>query len=149
MTIELYQQEVTVELMDLLLMADPGEEAIAGYIDDSSIFVAYDSHRMIGVAVLAFEKEKAELMNLAVEESCQGRGVAKELIFKAQDFAKECGVLSMQVKTGNSSLSQIALYQKCGFRMQSIEQGHFQEYPEPIYENGIRCLDRVVLCAKL
>jgi len=149
MNIKLYQQEVTKELMDLLLMADPDKEAIAAYLDGSVIFVAYDSNRLIGVAAITFETDQAELKNLAVDESYQGRGIAKELIFKAQNYARISGSLSMKVGTGNSSLSQLALYQKCGFRMQYIKEDYFIGYPEPIYENGIRCLDMVVLCAKL
>lgn len=149
MHIELYQKEVTIKLMDLLLMADPDKKAIAAYLDDSTIYVACESNRLIGVAVIAFEKDQAELKNLVVEESHQGRGIAKELIFKAQGYAKESGSLSVKVGTGNSSLSQLAFYQKCGFRMQYIKEGYFSGYPEPIAENGIRCLDRVVLCAKL
>lgn len=149
MNIELYQQEVTKELMDLLLMADPDKEAIAAYLDESAIFVSNDSNRLIGVAAITFEKDQAELKNLAVDESHQGRGIAKELIFKAQDYAKEIGSVSIKVGAENSSLSQLALYQKCGFRMQYIEVGYFAGYPEPIFENGIRCLDLVVLCAKL
>lgn len=135
--------------MDLLLLADPNKEAIAAYLHDATIYVAYESKRLIGAAVITFDKDQAELKNIAVDESHQGKGIAKELIFKAQSYAKESGALSIKVGTGNSSLSQLALYQKCGFRMQSIKEDYFLGYPEPIFENGIRCVDMVVLCAKL
>jgi hypothetical protein len=52
---------------------------------------------------------------------------------------------ALWVGTGNSSLSQLALYQKCGFRIREIESGFFESYPEPIVENGIRCIDMVRL----
>ena len=109
----------------------------------------YDSNHLFGVAVIAFEKDQAELKNLAVGESYQCRGIGKALIFKVKDYAKEKGALSIKVGTGNSSLLQLALYQKCGFRMQSIKKDYFSKYPEPIFENGIQCLDMVILCAKL
>ena len=64
-------------------------------------------------------------------------------------LAKKMGATELLVGTGNSSLSQLGLYQKCGFRMSYIKAGFFASYPEPIYENGIQCLDMVVLCAKL
>lgn len=86
---------------------------------------------------------------MAVDESHRGKGIAKELILKAQSYAKEMGAFSIIVGTGNSSLAQLALYQKCGFRMQRIRVDHFLKYPEPIFENGIRCVDMVVLSAKL
>jgi ribosomal protein S18 acetylase RimI-like enzyme len=149
MNIELYEEKVAGELMDLLLLADPNEEAIAAYLHDATIYVAYESNRLVGVAVITFDKDQAELKNIAVDESHQGKGIAKALVFNAQRYAKENGAVSIKVGTGNSSLSQLALYQKCGFRMQSIKRGYFSGYPEPIMENGIRCLDMVVLCAKL
>ncbi|KHF37127.1 putative N-acetyltransferase YvbK [Paenibacillus sp. P1XP2] len=52
----------------------------------------------------------------------------------------------MIVRTGNSSLNQLGLYQKCGFRMVRIERDYFvNNYPEPIFENGIPCRDQIVL----
>ena len=45
--------------------------------------------------------------------------------------------------------AELALYQKCGFRLSGIVTDSFADYPEPIYENGIRCIDMVMLSAKL
>ena len=149
MNIERYQEGLTTQLLDLLLMADPDRMAITVYLEGSTIYVARDSNVLIGVAVITHEKECVELKNLAVKESHQQSGVAKELIATAKSYARESGATCIQVGTGNSSLSQLALYQKCGFRMQSIKQDYFANYPEPIIENGIRCLDRVVLNASL
>ena len=39
--------------------------------------------------------------------------------------------------------------QESGFRMQYIEPDYFSNYPEAIYENGIQCLDQVVLRVEL
>ena len=44
----------------------------------------------------------------------------------------------------------LALYQKMGFEMDSIRKGFFiDNYPEPMYENGILVRDMVVLKRKL
>lgn len=147
--IELYCKENTDNLMKLLLMADPDEETIKKYIATSTIFIANDTSELVGVVVITSTQGQYELKNLAVLESHQGKGIAKKLIFKAKNYAKENRANCLVVGTGNSSLSQLALYQKCGFRMQSIEKNYFAKYPEPIVENGINCLDMVVLSAKL
>jgi len=43
-------------------------------------------------------------------------------------------------------LEALALYQKTGFRPVRIEPDYFPaHYPEPIYEHGIWCRDRVWL----
>ena len=149
MKIQCYDKEVTDELMNLLLQADPDESAITGYLNDSLILVALDGVAIVGVTVLFVDHDQGELKNISVKDIYQGRGIAKLLILEAKRVAKVKGATSLKVATGNSSLSQLALYQKCGFRMQGIRPDFFLSYPEPIFENGIRCLDMVVLSTEL
>ncbi|MCB1842068.1 MAG: GNAT family N-acetyltransferase [Halioglobus sp.] len=137
------------ELMQLLLMADPDPEAVGRYIGAAEVLVAEEAKRLVGVAVVSAEAGVAELKNLAVAEAHRGRGIAKAMIAAAQGRARSKGAVEMVVGTGNSSVGQLCLYQKCGFRMLRIEKDYFAVYPEPIIENGIRCLDRVVLRADL
>lgn len=144
-----YDSKPAPALMALLLEADPDERAIGGYLDRAQIFVAEDSGRLVGVAVLYSGADGFELKNIAVAESHRGRGLAKRLIQQVKDAAKSQGARSLTVGTGNSSLSQLALYQKCGFRISAVKKDFFASYPEPIYENGIRCLDMLVLTADL
>ncbi|PHS15903.1 MAG: GNAT family N-acetyltransferase [Kangiella sp.] len=149
MNIERYSQDINKDLLNLLLTADPDLQAIEEYIANAIIFVAKESTMFIGIVVVTLTNDQYEIKNIAVLKSHQNQGIAKQFIFKAKDYAKDKGALSIIVGTGNSSLSQLALYQKCGFRMKSIEENFFLKYPEPIFENGIRCLDMVMLSAKL
>lgn len=50
----------------------------------------------------------------------------------------------MLVGTANSSIGNLAFYQKCGFRLCGIRRDFFLSYPQPIWENGIRALDMVM-----
>ena len=56
---------------------------------------------------------------------------------------------AVEIRTSNSSLDQLALYQKLGFRITGIVAGFFDDYPEPIVENGIACRDMVRLRVEL
>jgi len=103
----------------------------------------------MGIAVLSKSDDTYELINIAVHERYQGKGIAKNLIMEIKSLAKKQGTLKLIVGTGNSSLSQLALYQRCGFRMSYVKTNYFASYPEPIFENGIRCIDMIVLCAEL
>lgn len=136
-------------LMRLLLVADPDEAAIERYIHAAEVLVAIEKGQMVGVAVVSLAADSAELENLSVAEACRGRGIAKALIAAAQGLARSKGATQMFVGTGNSSVGQLGLYQKCGFRMLRIDTDYFARYPAPIVENGILCLDRVVLRANL
>ena len=149
MEIKEYKQEATREMMDLLLTADPDEAAVRRYLPRSRVLVCYEEECCIGIALLDTSMEIMELKNIAVAESHQGRGMAKTLIGEVMGLAKALGAAQIEIGTGNSSLSQLALYQKCGFRMSHIDRDFFAGYPEPIYENGIRCIDMVRLRATL
>lgn len=149
MNIEVYDKEITSELMSLLLSADPDKKAILSYLSGSKVMVCRRDNIFVGIAVLVKIAGVFELKNIAVLKEYQGKGIAKSMISKMKQLAKELGAKTLEVGTGNSSLSQLALYQKCGFRMYGIESDFFTSYPEPIFENGIRCVDMVRLRAKL
>jgi len=149
MNIEPYNQKITDAMMSLLLTADPDKGEVNGYLHGASVLIAKEGMDLAGIAVLVERNNEYELINIAVKESHQGKGIAKRLIMEIKVLANKMGARELLVGTGNSSLSQLGLYQKCGFRMSYIKADFFASYPEPIYENGIQCLDMVVLCAKL
>ena len=71
--------------------------------------------------------KRAELMNIAVADSHQGKGMGKALVLHAIEVARANDMQSIELGTGNSSIQQLALYQKCGFRMKEIIHDHFVE----------------------
>ena len=145
MIVETHHGKLSPELLKLLLLADPNERAIRKYTKDSQILLAVENGTLVGVAVIAFVGNQAELKNIAVRPEDQGRGIGKKLIAQVKENAQQSGMSSVFVGTGNSSLAQLTLYQKCGFKMTNIIPDFFKDYPEPIFENGIRCIDKVIL----
>ncbi|GIO29913.1 MULTISPECIES: GNAT family N-acetyltransferase [Paenibacillus] len=131
----------------LLLLADPDWAQVKKYLDASSWTVAEESGEIVGVCgLMTLDRASAEIMNVAVDPAWQGKGLGKQLIQFALHEARSQGYDKVIVRTGNSSLNQLGLYQKCGFRMVRIERDYFvNNYPEPIYENGIPCRDQIVL----
>ena len=86
------------------------------------------------------------MMNIAVSKNVQGKGIGKHLMKHAMNTARVLGYKVIEVGTGNSSLDQLAFYQKCGFRIISVDYDYFvRNYPEKIYENGIQCRDMIRL----
>lgn len=149
MNIQVYTGEITAELMDLLLMADPDKQAVLSYLPASKVLVCKTRNVVVGIAAVINTAEVSELKNIAVLPEFQGQGIAKMMINEAKALAKNAGAKAIEVGTGNSSLSQLALYQKCGFRICGVETDYFKSYPEPIFENGILCVDMVRLRAEL
>ncbi|WP_047981762.1 GNAT family N-acetyltransferase [Ornithinibacillus contaminans] len=137
--------------MELLLLADPSEEMIKKYVNAGECFVAESKQQIVGIYVLFPTKpDTIELVNVAVVEDLHGSGIGKQLVMHAIKQAKIMGYKTLEVGTGNSSIGQLALYQKCGFRITEIEWDYFvKHYPEKIVENGIWCRDRVCLVMDL
>ncbi len=137
--------------MELLLLADPSKIIVEEYVSRGSCYVAELDQQPIGVYVLLPTRpETVELVNVAVAEEHHGRGFGKQLVLDAVRVAAEKGFQTIDVGTGNSSVSQLALYQKCGFRIVGVDLDFFiRHYPEKIVENGIHCRDMVRLSQDL
>lgn len=133
--------------MNLLLLADPSEEQVMSYVNEGECYVAVARDEVVGLYVLLQKGEHtAEIMNVGVAEHIQGQGLGKKLVLHALEVAKSLGMMKVEIGTGNSSIGQLALYQKCGFRITGIIEDFFiHNYPEPIFENGIQCRDMVRL----
>lgn len=133
--------------IELLLLADPSREMVEEYLAIGECRVAEMAGEIIGVYVLArLDVETMELMNVAVHERLHGQGIGKRLIGDAIQTAQKLGYQSLEVGTGNSSIGQLALYQKCGFRLEGVIKDFFiDNYDEEIFENGIQCRDMIRL----
>lgn len=130
---------------DLLLLSDPSEDVIAEYINLSIKFIARLNSRIVGALLLLKTRPKTmEIMNISVYEEYQNKGIGKQLITKAIEYAKDNKIETLEIGTGNPGLIQIMLYQKCGFRIVGVELDYFRKnHKEKIYENGIECRDMI------
>ena len=132
---------------DLLELADPSRIQINEYLKTGIYFVAKVDSKVIGVLVLnQIDTTSIEIKNIAVDESEQGKGFGKALLRYSELKSQELGFERLVIGTGNSSLDQLALYQKEGFEMCKIKKDFFiKKYREPIFENGIQCKHMVIL----
>jgi uncharacterized protein YhfF/N-acetylglutamate synthase-like GNAT family acetyltransferase len=135
----------------LLLLADEEEQQIAKYKDRALFWAAYEKDEVMGIIGLTSENsESSEIVNIAVEEKWQNRKIGTALIEEVVAFAKGQGNKEIIIKTGNSSLKQLHLYQSCGFRMERINKDFFtKNYGKPLYENSLPCVDQIVLKYKV
>lgn len=130
---------------DLLLLSDPSEEVIAEYIDASVQFAAHLDGRIVGALLLLKTRPGTmEIMNVSVYEEYQNKGVGRQLINKAIQFARGSGIKTLEIGTGNPGVIQMLLYQKCGFRIIGVEPDYFRKnHAQRIFENGIECRDMI------
>ena len=132
---------------ELLLLADETLESINRYIHNCDIFVYEIKEKLIAVyALQELDNDTVEIKNIAVVEEYQGNGIGKKLLQDASEkgIEKECKVIL--IGTGDASLKQLALYQKMGFEKFTTKENFFlNNYPEPIYENGIQLKHMIML----
>ncbi|MDX1806875.1 MAG: GNAT family N-acetyltransferase [Paenisporosarcina sp.] len=136
---------------DLLLLADPSRIIVQEYIKNAVIHVGEQDKKIIGVCVVKeTAKTVVEIMNIAVIESLQGQGFGKQLIRHAIEESAKRGYAFIEIGTGNTSLTQLRLYQQCGFRIVGVDFDYFtRHYEKEIYENGLLCRDMIRLSYEL
>lgn len=136
---------------DLLLLADETVEAIDKYIFDSDTYILEQENKIIAAYVLqSINRNEIEIKNIAVITDYQGQGIGKLLLRDAACKAKGKGFKTILIGTGDAAIKQLYLYQKEGFEIFDIKKNFFTDnYPEPIYENGIQLKHMIMLKKEL
>ncbi len=132
--------------LQLLLLADPSEAKIRSYLPGAKCFVASTAGTVVGACVVKPLAAGAhELMSIAVQPEQQKCGHGTALLQWVIGYFRDSGARQLEVGTGTFGY-QLAFYQRQGFRVASIVPDFFvRNYPEPIFEDGIRLLDMLRL----
>ena len=147
MTIKILIEEIDQtdkDIYELLLLGDESKDMLNDYIGRSHKYVAKISEEIVGIIVIIKTRPKTlEIVNIAVKEEFQKKGIGKQLIKYVINKARAEESKIIEIGTGNCGINQIALYQKCGFRIVGVEPDFFKHYYEEFYENGILCKDMI------
>lgn len=142
---EANQREIEA-LVPILLQAEHSERALrwglANLVD--SVYQLQVGEQLVAAATVQWRNDPAEIIELAVAPELHGHGYGRAMIAAIIEQARQRGKQQLIVGTANSSIGNIAFYQKCGFRMDSIRRDYFWYYREPVYEQGIRVLDMLM-----
>ncbi|MGX7245333.1 GNAT family N-acetyltransferase [Enterococcus quebecensis] len=132
---------------DLFLSADPNKRLITNYLERGLCFELIVNDTIVGVLVLLPTRpETLEIVNVAISETYQRQGFGEQLIQFALAHAEKNHYKTVEIGTGSTSFGQLYLYQKCGFRMTSVDQNFFlRHYEEEIIENRLVLKDMVRL----
>ena len=131
--------------LDLLLLADPEEEAIDKYIDNCEVFEFYHRDILIGQgAVMELSSTVYEIKNFAIYEKFHNCGYGKILINLLCEKYLE-NFKNRYIIVGTSEQG-VGFYKKCGFQFSHIVKDFFiTNYKQLIFENGIQCKDMFYL----
>lgn len=131
--------------LDLLLLADPEEEAIDKYINDCEIFEFYHKDILIGQgAIKQLSSTIYEIKNFAIYEKFHNCGYGKILLNLLYKKYLE-NFKNIEILVGTSEQG-VGFYKKCGFQFSHVIKDFFvTNYKQPIFENGIQCKDMFYL----
>jgi GNAT superfamily N-acetyltransferase len=136
-------------LRALFSEAEDSSEQLNSYIDQGRVLVAWSGTDPVGHLQMVARTEAAvELKNMAVVPECRGAGIGRALVEAALDEAAGDGATQMLVATAAADIGNLRFYQRCGFRLLSVERDAFTPatgYHDQITIDGIPLLDRVWL----
>ncbi len=133
--------------MSLLLEADPDEDMVLSYLDACLAFALIEDDEVVGACLLKQEVEgnSAELMNIAIWPDKQKLGLGSVLLKGVLASDSVANLDRVWLKTGTFG-HQLSFYQRQGFRVERVVKNYFVDnYPEPIFENGIQHQDMLIL----
>jgi N-acetylglutamate synthase-like GNAT family acetyltransferase len=133
-------------LIPLLLQAEESERALRWGLKNlvDTVYRADEAGSLVGAATMQWRGDLCEIMELAIAHDRHGQGIGRQLVAWLIDEARRRGKTAVLVGTANSSIGNIAFYQKVGFRMEQVRKDYFRYYREPHYENGIQIRDMLV-----
>ena len=134
------------EYLELLLLADEGEDMIDRYLDKGRMFVLYDDDVKCEAVVIELNDHECELKNIAVYPAEQGKGYGQAMVaYLHTEFLGK--YKTMYVGTGDVPKA-LRFYEKCGFRESHRTKNFFVDnYDHPMIEDGIQLRDMVYLRA--
>ena len=128
------------EFLDLLLEADPEEEAIDRYLDKSDMYALYKDGEVITVAVVQeIDKDTVEIKNLATRDEYRRKGYGRQILKNLFGNYKQKYKKMIVGTTENN----IPYYIKLGFdTYERTEKDFFKKnYKNPVYDGGLECFD--------
>ena len=77
--------------------------------------IALEMDRLCGIVSVLLSSENAFLVNIAVGEAYRRRGVARELLRRAEEEAVKRGCGSVTLEVASKNANAIALYESAGY----------------------------------
>lgn len=129
----------------LFLLADESDAMLARYLDRARLIVAAEGDTVVATALVTDEGDGvAEIKNLAVVPQRQRSGLGRRMVEAVRAHCRGT-FRTLRVGTG-AGTPTVRFYEKCGFREVGRIPGFFTaNYPEPIWEAGVRLVDMAVL----
>ncbi|MCB1307627.1 MAG: GNAT family N-acetyltransferase [Leptospiraceae bacterium] len=138
------------DFLALMQLADPDMSRILADVRRGECFALFSEEELVAGMVLVTEQAHIEITQIAVLPYHQNQGWGSRLLLEAEEIARHRGAKTLSVATASTSYAALHCYQKAGFRLVRIVADFFtQVYPTPLFENGLRVQDQLILQKQL
>ena len=131
--------------MDLLLEADPQEEMILKYINNSDMYGIIDDNKVVCViCIYRVDNETCELKNISTLKEYRNKGYAHKLIEFVFDKYKK----SYKRMIVGTTENMIPFYVLNGFTKyyKTVKNFFVDNYSEEIWDGDLHCIDMYYYC---
>ncbi len=130
-------------LIPLILLAEDSESQLEAAIDEGTLYAVDDKGVVL---VLDHGDREREMRYVAVAEAHQRKGIGKAMLADVADAERGRGTRRLLVGTTSADTGNLDFYQRCGYRLLSIERDYFtpaRGYPPDFVLNGLPAVDMV------
>ena len=100
--------------------------------DNIHLFAARIGNDMLGTGALAIKDGYGEVKSMFTLEAARGKGVAAALLRQVEDTARENGLTSLKLETGDTLHAAHRLYERHGFTF-CDPFGDYKDIPESLF----------------
>ena len=108
-----------------MLLQDSGEITL-----NRALFVAGNSERILGFAVVAVVADQAELESIAVDPERRRLGVGRALSDAIMVWGREAGAREMLLEVRSANAEARSLYDRLGFKQTGLRRGYYSDPPD-------------------
>ena len=108
-----------------MLLQDSGEITL-----NRALFVAGNSERISGFAVVVVVADQAELESIAVDPERRRLGVGRALSDAIMVWGREAGAREMLLEVRSANAEARALYDRLGFKQTGLRRGYYSDPPD-------------------
>lgn len=88
--------------------------------------IAYDGETLCGYGYISVSPFESELLRIAVCEGYRKRGIAREILKRLHDIARNSGSCEMFLEVRQSNESAISLYRSFGYEQVGIRKNFYR-----------------------
>ena len=100
--------------------------------DDIHLFAAREGDTILGTGALAIKDGYGEVKSMFTLEAARGKGVGAALLRQVEDTAREHGLTTLKLETGDTLHAAHRLYERHGFSFCG-PFGDYKDVPESLF----------------